>query len=439
MKNKKGVIAILIAACMIIGLGGIVTGIINTPFAAPVVSGTVKVGNGNYTIISKYDLFVQYDGPVKKSASSVTIPDTIKTGGKTYAVVSIGKEAFSSSCSTLKKVTIGKNVVGIGDNAFRFCNKLKTVTIKTTHLTKENVKTGAFYKINSKATVTVPKQKLTEYKKILKVKNIGITGKNQKIKGKAMSGSDAFTNTVYDPDANVPNPEVAMGINTAFELRLMQTKESKEYSVGESIPISMKVKMPQELFGYWDLYMMDQGYTFIECCLCDRVFEPYDKEQAYQEFNHHMTVQINDKQNCYGSNDLFGPNKEPLVAWRKVYDKTPCSATFKITLPDGLDYKDGSINVYRTFTVPIDGFYGDLSNPIKKDFYDVNVSGKEVTVTIDNIKTFIPDANYHLYVDFETSLNDNAADENVVEAGFIYNYKEGDKTVGFNNVTVLKP
>lgn len=103
---------------------------------------------------------------------------------------------------------------------------------------------GAFYKINSKATVTVPKQKLTEYKKILKVKNIGITGKNQKIRGKAMSGSDAFTNTVYDPDANVPNPEVAMGINTAFELRLMQTKETKEYSVGESIPISMKVKMP---------------------------------------------------------------------------------------------------------------------------------------------------------------------------------------------------
>lgn len=189
--------------------------------------------------------------------------------------------------------------------------------------------------------------------------------------------------------------------------------------------------------GIW--YMMDQRYTFIECCLCDRVFEPYDKEQADQDFNHHMTVQINDKQNCYGSNDLFGPNKEPLVAWRKGYDKTPCSATFKITLPDGLDYKDGSINVYRTFTVPIDGFYGDLSNPIKKDFYDVNVSGKEITVTIDNIKTFIPDANYHLYVDFETSLNDNAADENVVEAGFTYNYKEGDKTVGFNNVTVLKP
>lgn len=437
MKNKKRVIAIVIMASMIIGLGGIVTSIINTSFAAPVVSGTAKVGNGNYTIISKYDLFVRYDGPVKKKATSVTIPDTIKTGGKTYKVVSIGQGAFASSCNTLKKVSIGKNVVGIADYAFRYCSKLKTITIKTTHLTKENVKAGAFYKINSKAVITVPKQKLTEYKKILTAKNVGVTGKNQKIKGKVMSTSDGFTNTVYDPNAKVSDPEVAMGINTAFELRLMQTKESKEYSVGESIPIAMKVKMDQKLFGYWDLYMMDKGGTFIECCLCDRIFEPYDKSNEYKDFYLHSNVLINDKCNCVVSNNIFGPNKEALVAWKKIYDNTPCSATFKINLPDGLDYKEGSMKVYRTFTVPMDGFYGELSPRIKDSLYDVKVSGNEITVTIDNIKTFIPDANYHIYIDFETTMNDEAVDANVVDASLTYNYKDGDKTINFNNVTVL--
>ena len=120
----------------------------------------------------------------------------------------------------------------------------------------------------------MPEQKLEEYTKILKSKDVGLTGKNQKIKGKKMEEYNSFKNTIYDPDADVPNPEVAMGINTAYELRLKQTKETNEYSVRDTIPVAMKVKMPQSLFGWWELYMRDAGDTYDMCGSCGRIFEP---------------------------------------------------------------------------------------------------------------------------------------------------------------------
>ena len=118
--------------------------------------------------------------------------------------------------------------------AFRYAGKLKTMTIKTTHLTKENVKLASFHALNKKVTIIVPEQKLEEYKKILKSKDVGLTGKSQKIKGKKM---EELYDAVFDLNSAVPDPEVKMGINTAYELRLKQTKETNEYSVGDTIPL----------------------------------------------------------------------------------------------------------------------------------------------------------------------------------------------------------
>lgn len=103
---------------------------------------------------------------------------------------------------------------------------------------------------------------------------MGLTGKKQKIKGKKMEDDNGFKNTVYDTDADVPVPEVAMGLDTAFDLRVKQTTESDKYYANETIPIAMKVKMPQELFGYWELYMRDAGDTYDMCGTCGRIFEP---------------------------------------------------------------------------------------------------------------------------------------------------------------------
>ncbi len=88
----------------------------------------------------------------------------------------IGATAFKD-CKVLTKFTIGANVKSIGKNAFNGCAKLKTITIKSTLLTKKNVKAGAFKGINPKATIKCPKKKLADYKKFLPAKGVPKTAK----------------------------------------------------------------------------------------------------------------------------------------------------------------------------------------------------------------------------------------------------------------------
>ena len=87
----------------------------------------------------------------------------------------------------------------------------------------------------------------------------------------------------------------------------------------------------------------------------------------------------------------------------------------------------------------MEDYYGNPTE-IKESLYQTEVNGNEVIITIDNIRKFIADANYHIYVEFEAKLNNEAADINEIEAILSYNDKEGNnQEVGFNKVTVLKP
>lgn len=131
--------------------------------------------------VTKADLkngTVEYVKCTNTKVTSVMIPATVKIDGITYKVTSIAANAFKGN-NKITKVTIGNNINKIGKNAFYKAGKLKTVTIKTTLLSSTGVGAKAFSNINAKATVKVPKKKLTAYTKILKKK--GITGKKQKI------------------------------------------------------------------------------------------------------------------------------------------------------------------------------------------------------------------------------------------------------------------
>ncbi|MBQ8305288.1 MAG: leucine-rich repeat protein [Blautia sp.] len=108
----------------------------------------------------------------KNSSAKLTIPATVKVEGKSVPVSAIALNAFKG-VKKLKIVTIGKNIKTIGKNAFRNCKKLKTISIKTSKLSSSKVGSNAFKVICSKATIKVPKKKLTTYKKLLKKKGIG--------------------------------------------------------------------------------------------------------------------------------------------------------------------------------------------------------------------------------------------------------------------------
>lgn len=128
----------------------------------------VTLSGNKYEIIDSAN--VKFIGISSASKTSVTIPATITYEGTTYKVTTIEASALKNKAK-IKSVKIGKNVKTIGASAFYGCKKLKTITIESTVL--KTVGKNAFKKIDSKATIKVPKSKQKTYKKLLKNKGQG--------------------------------------------------------------------------------------------------------------------------------------------------------------------------------------------------------------------------------------------------------------------------
>ena len=117
----------------------------------------------------------------KKNVVNVTVPSTIKIGGKSYKVTVIGTNAFKGN-KKLKKVIVGINIQNIATGAFKGCSNLKKIVVNTKKLKMTKVGDNAFKGINSKATIKVPKSKVNKYKKIVMAKGAGNNVKVVKLK-----------------------------------------------------------------------------------------------------------------------------------------------------------------------------------------------------------------------------------------------------------------
>lgn len=102
-------------------------------------------------------------GVKNKKITSVVIPATITVNAKVYKVTTIQPNAFKG-CTSLKKVTIGKNVTTIGKSAFSGCKRLGTITIKSNKLNMVGSK--AIKGIKKSASIKVPGSKREAYKKL---------------------------------------------------------------------------------------------------------------------------------------------------------------------------------------------------------------------------------------------------------------------------------
>jgi hypothetical protein len=127
------------------------------------------------------------------SLEKVTFGDNVKAIG-TYAFestairsIDFGKNITTiesravAFCEQLEEITIGENVTTIGENIDIECEKLKTITVKSTKLNAENCGSytyttaygigygyiAPFYNDSQKETIKVSKKKLSAYKKIL--------------------------------------------------------------------------------------------------------------------------------------------------------------------------------------------------------------------------------------------------------------------------------
>lgn len=152
----------------------------------------VTASNGKYKLSGSAAVLTK---PKNKNITKLTVPATVKIGGKARKVTKISANAFKgcsklttvtigknvtsigagafSGCRNLTKVTIGAGVKTIGKNAFLNCKKLKTIVIRTSKLTSKKVGANAFKGIYAKAVIKVPKAKLKAYTTFLKKRGIG--------------------------------------------------------------------------------------------------------------------------------------------------------------------------------------------------------------------------------------------------------------------------
>ena len=106
-------------------------------------------------------------GSTKKKSdakfTSLSVGNTVSIGGKTFKITAVGDKAFKGY-GKLKKVLLGNNITSIGKEAFCNCKKLKTISIKSTKL--KEVRKNAILKIDKKAVIKVPSNKMKAYKKL---------------------------------------------------------------------------------------------------------------------------------------------------------------------------------------------------------------------------------------------------------------------------------
>ncbi len=151
----------------------------------------IAVGNtyekGNYLYRITSDSTAEAAGLKNDTEKTISIPDTVSFGTKTYRVTSVGDGVFSkkkaaavtigknvekigknafAGCKKLKKVTIGSTVLKeIGNKAFSNCKVLKNITIKSKALKKAGK--NCFKGIHKKAVIKVPSGKKKAYTKLL--------------------------------------------------------------------------------------------------------------------------------------------------------------------------------------------------------------------------------------------------------------------------------
>lgn len=116
---------------------------------------------------------VVFTGATDKAArKALTIPTTVKIGGKSFRVTAIGTSAMSGA-KKLTTVKIGANIMTVGAKAFYGCSKLSNITIFGTKLTTAKTGANAFKGIRSNCRFKVPASRVSAYKKLLRAKGAG--------------------------------------------------------------------------------------------------------------------------------------------------------------------------------------------------------------------------------------------------------------------------
>lgn len=120
---------------------------------------------GIYQVTSTKAKTVSFVFPILGTATSATVPETVKIDGVDYKVTKINPSAFKNN-KQIKKVTISANITSIGKSTFDGCENLKSIIIDSDSITKVGL--NAFRGIHPKAVIKCSKGVLEAYSLAIK-------------------------------------------------------------------------------------------------------------------------------------------------------------------------------------------------------------------------------------------------------------------------------
>lgn len=221
---------------------------------APAMNEEIKTSNGATVKITGTTANASEAGTacytaVPGNATTVSVPDTIKVGTRTFKITTIADGAFANN-KTLKSVTIGNQVTSIPKEAFNNCTALTSVKIGSS---VQTISDSAFKNCTSLTKISIPKNVTTiNTRAFCGCKKLKTVTFNSKAKLTSI-GESAFENCTSLTKITIPKKVSNIGTKAFYKCKKLKTvtvKTSVLTSVGskafKSIYKKAVIKVPSK-------------------------------------------------------------------------------------------------------------------------------------------------------------------------------------------------
>ena len=273
-----------------------------------------------------------------KTMTGVLIPETVEIEGTTYKVTRIGENAFSF-CENLKSLNIPKSVTEIGSDALWVCSGLKEINVYGDNKTFSSVD-GVLFNKDKTELIRCPEKKSGSYTIPNTVTRLD---------------EDAFRSCVSLTILNFPESVIDFGLNTLYECRgLTEINVDDNNTIFSSVDGVLFNKDKTELI-YCPENRTDTSYTIPNTVTSIRS-GAFDDCRNLTEINIPNSVKSIGNFAFIGCASLKGisiPNGVTIIGGQTFQG---CTSLSSVTIPQGVtnigSYAFASCTSLKSITIP---------------------------------------------------------------------------------------